>query len=174
MFTRVLGISPREYQAQLRTSEVRRSLSQPGASVTGAIYQAGYGSSSRFYERAAEDLGMSPTRFRERGLNETIRFATTPCELGLLLVAATERGLCSVMLGDEPKALEKLLREQFSSATIVPDESGMKDQAASDSCRDDGSSRCAGYSAGCARHCIPGPCVAGFAANSTRRDTQLC
>jgi AraC family transcriptional regulator of adaptative response/methylated-DNA-[protein]-cysteine methyltransferase len=132
MFTRVLGISPREYQAQLRGSEVRRSLSEPGASVTGAIYQAGYGSSSRFYERAAEDLGMSPTRFRERGLNETIRFATAPCELGLLLVAATERGVCSVMLGDEPKAkaLERLLREQFSAATVVPDTSGMKDQMA--------------------------------------------
>jgi AraC family transcriptional regulator of adaptative response/methylated-DNA-[protein]-cysteine methyltransferase len=130
MFTRVLGISPREYQAQLRGSEMRRSLSQPGASVTGAIYQAGYGSSSRFYERAAEDLGMSPTRFRERGLNETIRFATAPCELGLLLVASTERGVCSVMLGDESKALERLLREQFSAATIVPDTSGMKDQVA--------------------------------------------
>src|SRR5580704_2910414 len=130
MFTRVLGVSPREYQAQLRASQVRSSLSETGASVTDAIYQAGYSSSSRFYEQAAENLGMSPTRFRERGLNETIRFATTPCELGILLVAATERGLCSVMLGDEPKALENLLRQQFSAATIVPDESGMKDQAA--------------------------------------------
>src|SRR3984957_9225114 len=78
MFTRVLGVSPREYQAQLRTSQVRRSLSEPGASVTDAIYEAGYSSSSRFYE--AENLGMSPTRFREGGLHETIRFATAHCE----------------------------------------------------------------------------------------------
>ena len=127
-FTRVLGVSPREYQAQLRASQVRRSLSQPGASVTDAIYQAGYSSSSRFYEQAAESLGMSPTRFRERGLHETIRFTTAPCELGLLLVAATDRGVCSVMLGDEPAGLERLLRQQFGAANIVPDATGMPEQ----------------------------------------------
>jgi AraC family transcriptional regulator of adaptative response/methylated-DNA-[protein]-cysteine methyltransferase len=126
MFTRVLGVSPREYQAQLRTSQVRRSLSEPGASVTDAIYEAGYSSSSRFYE--AENLGMSPTRFREGGLHETIRFATAHCELGLLLVAATERGVCSVMLGDEPAVLERLLRQQFRAATIRPDAGGMTEQ----------------------------------------------
>ncbi len=71
---------------------------------------------------------MSPTRFREGGLHETIRFATAPCELGLLLVAATERGVCSVMLGDEPAALERLLRQQFRAATILPDASGMTEQ----------------------------------------------
>jgi AraC family transcriptional regulator of adaptative response/methylated-DNA-[protein]-cysteine methyltransferase len=128
MFTRVLGISPRQYRAQLRASHMRRSLSEPGATVTGAIYRAGYSSSSRFYEQAAADLGMSPTRFRERGLHQTIRFATAPCELGLLLVAATERGVCSVMLGDEPAAMEQLLRKQFSAAEILPDATGMAQQ----------------------------------------------
>jgi AraC family transcriptional regulator of adaptative response/methylated-DNA-[protein]-cysteine methyltransferase len=128
MFTRVLGVSPREYQAQLRANKVRTSLSEAGASVTDAIYQAGYSSSSRFYEQAAEDLGMSPTRFRERGLNETIRFATAPCELGILLVAATERGVCSVMLGDHADALERLLRQQFRAAKILPDTTGMAEQ----------------------------------------------
>ena len=128
MFTRVLGVSPREYQAQLRANKVRRSLSESGASVTDAIYQAGYSSSSRFYEQAAENLGMSPTRFRERGLHETIRFATAPCELGLLLVAATERGVCSVMLGDSGDALERLLRQQFRAAKILPDTTGMAGQ----------------------------------------------
>jgi AraC family transcriptional regulator of adaptative response/methylated-DNA-[protein]-cysteine methyltransferase len=128
MFTRVLGVSPREYQAQLRANKVRRSLSESGASVTDAIYQAGYSSSSRFYEQAAGNLGMSPTRFRERGLHETIRFATAPCELGLLLVAATERGVCSVMLGDRADTLEKLLRQQFRAAQILPDKTGMAEQ----------------------------------------------
>jgi AraC family transcriptional regulator of adaptative response/methylated-DNA-[protein]-cysteine methyltransferase len=127
-FTRVLGVSPRAYQAQLRSTSMRRSLSTPGASITGAIYEAGYGSSSRFYEQAATHLGMSPTRFRERGLNETIRFATARCELGLLLVAATDRGVCSVMLGDEAKALEQLLRQQFSAAKVVQDAPGMAEQ----------------------------------------------
>jgi AraC family transcriptional regulator of adaptative response/methylated-DNA-[protein]-cysteine methyltransferase len=130
-FTRVLGISPRAYQAQLRSTYMRRSLSAPGASITDAIYEAGYGSSSRFYEQAAEDLGMSPTRFRERGLNETIRFATARCELGLLLVAATDRGVCSVMLGDESATTEQLLRQQFSAATILPDAPGMAEQVKS-------------------------------------------
>jgi AraC family transcriptional regulator of adaptative response/methylated-DNA-[protein]-cysteine methyltransferase len=127
-FTRVLGISPREYQAQLRAADMRRSLSAPGASVTDAIYQAGYSSSSRFYEQAAADLGMSPTRFRDGGANETIRFATAPCALGLLLVAATERGVCAVMLGDKAGALETLLRQQFPSAEIFPDATGMAEQ----------------------------------------------
>ncbi len=129
-FTKVMGISPRTYQAQLRSTSVRSSLSAPGASITGAIYEAGYGSSSRFYEQAADDLGMSPTRFREKGLHETIRFATAPCELGLLLVAATERGVCSVMLGDKPAELEQSLREQFSAAEFVPDAPGMTGQMA--------------------------------------------
>jgi AraC family transcriptional regulator, regulatory protein of adaptative response / methylated-DNA-[protein]-cysteine methyltransferase len=129
-FTRVLGVSPRAYQAQLRSTSIRRSLSAPGASITDAIYEAGYGSSSRFYEQAATDLGMSPTRFRDRGLNETVRFATAQCELGLLLVAATERGVCSVMLGDEPAELEQLLRQQFSAAKVVPDAAGMTGQMA--------------------------------------------
>ena len=63
-------------------------------------------------------------------MHETIRFATAPCELGLLLVAATERGLCSVMLGEDPAALEVLLRRQFRAANIVPDGAGLKDQVA--------------------------------------------
>jgi AraC family transcriptional regulator, regulatory protein of adaptative response / methylated-DNA-[protein]-cysteine methyltransferase len=125
-FTRVLGVSPREYQAQLRSSDVRRGLTEPGSSVTDAIYQAGYSSSSRFYEKAADDLGMSPTRFRNHGVNESIRFAIARCELGLLLVAATKRGVCSVMLGDDAADLERSLRQQFSAASIVQDASGMK------------------------------------------------
>ncbi len=68
---------------------------------------------------------MSPTRFREGGLNETIRFATATLELGLLLVAATERGVCSVMLGDRAESLERLLRQQFRAAKILPDITGL-------------------------------------------------
>jgi AraC family transcriptional regulator of adaptative response/methylated-DNA-[protein]-cysteine methyltransferase len=127
-FTRVLGVSPREYQAQIRSSDVRRSLVEPGSSVTEAIYQAGYSSSSRFYEKAVDDLGMSPTRFRNRGLDEQIRFTIARCELGLLLVAATGRGVCSVMLGEDAADLERSLKQQFSAASIVQDASGMEKQ----------------------------------------------
>jgi AraC family transcriptional regulator of adaptative response/methylated-DNA-[protein]-cysteine methyltransferase len=123
-----LGVSPREYQAQLRSGHIRQRLSQPGTSVTDAIYQAGYTSSSRFYEKAAGNLGMSPTRFRKGGADESIRFATAPCGLGLLLVAATERGVCSVMLGDDAVELERSLRQQFSAATILRDATGLENQ----------------------------------------------
>ena len=127
-FTRVMGISPRAYQAQLRAADVRHSLAAPGANVTTAIYEAGYSSSSRFYEQAAGDLGMSPTRFRDGGANETIRFTTVRCELGLVLVAASARGICSVMLGEDPATLEQLLRQQFYAAEIIRDAPGMAEQ----------------------------------------------
>ena len=71
---------------------------------------------------------MSPTRFREQGLHETIRFATTPCELGILLVAATERGVCNETPGNRADTLEKLLRQQFRAAKILPDKTGMAEQ----------------------------------------------
>lgn len=129
-FTRVLGVSPRAYQAQLRSTEMRRNLTAPGASITGSLYQAGYSSSSRFYETASATLGMSPARFRDRGLKESIRFATTSCALGVLLVAATQRGVCSVMLGEEATELEQLLRQQFGAADIAEDASGMAEQVA--------------------------------------------
>jgi AraC family transcriptional regulator of adaptative response/methylated-DNA-[protein]-cysteine methyltransferase len=129
-FTRVLGLSPHAYQSRLRADHVRRSLSHPGVTVTEAIYEAGYGSSSRFYEQAAAGLGMSPARFRDQGRHETIAFATSPCVLGILLVAATERGVCSVMLGDDETALEEQLRQQFRAATIAPDGGGLQPQMA--------------------------------------------
>ena len=174
MFTRVLGVSPREYQAQLRANEVRLSLSDAGASVTDAIYQAGYSSSSRFYEQAAENLGMSPTRFRERGLNETIRFATAPCELGLLLVAATERGICSVMLGDRADTLEKLLRQQFRAARILPDTTGMAEQVKAVLAAMTDHPAAGDIPSGCARNRVPGAGMAGAAGDSPRGNAELC
>ncbi len=123
-FERVMGVSPRAYQAQLRANSLRRGLTA-GASVTGVIYQAGYSSSSRFYEYAAENLGMSPTRFRSGGREEKIRFCIADCALGLLLVAATERGVCSVVLGNDRAALERELRQQFREAEIISDGSGL-------------------------------------------------
>ena len=119
-FARVMGVSPHDYQAQLRADSLRRGLSvRP--SITDAIYQAGYSSSSRFYENAAGNLGMSPVRFRNGGKGETIRFSISSCGLGLLLAAATERGLCAVIFGDDRVVLERQLRQQFQQAQIVND-----------------------------------------------------
>ena len=126
-----------------------------------------------FTSRRPKDLGMSPTRFRERGLNETIRFATAPCELGLLLVAATERGVCSVMLGDGRGGAGGIAAAAVSARRrLCRMPRGMTDQVAGRSRRHDRSS--GGWdSAGCARDCIPGAGLAGFARDSARRDAQL-
>lgn len=124
-FERVMGVSPREYQAQLRANQVRNGLSA-GGSITQAIYRAGYSSSSRFYEHAAANLGMSPTRFRNGGRGETISFAVAPSPLGLLLVAATDRGLCAVALGNDREALEEGLRKQFPQAEILSRQDGLE------------------------------------------------
>jgi AraC family transcriptional regulator of adaptative response/methylated-DNA-[protein]-cysteine methyltransferase len=125
-FVRAMGLSPRQYQLQLRADDLRRRLRRGGpATVTEAIYEAGYSSSSRFYERAPEHLGMSPVSFRKGGRGRNIRFATAPCPLGQVLVAATELGVCSVMLGDDPHRLEAQLREQFPQAGIAADPEGI-------------------------------------------------
>src|SRR5690606_11409441 len=84
-----------------------------------AIHAAGYGSSSRFYERADALLGMRPARARRGGAGETIRFAVAGCSLGALLVAATDRGVCAIALGDDPGALVEDLERRFPRATLV-------------------------------------------------------
>ena len=117
MFERVLGVSPRHYQIECRSTRLRDGLAD-GRSVTNAIYEAGFSSSSRMYESADARLGMRPERFRKGGLGESIRFLITKCPLGQVLVAATERGLCAVSLGDDATAMERELHERFPAAEI--------------------------------------------------------
>jgi AraC family transcriptional regulator of adaptative response/methylated-DNA-[protein]-cysteine methyltransferase len=118
MFERVLGVSPRHYQIEMRAERLRAGLPL-AANVTDALYDAGYSSSSRMYEDADTALGMHPRRFQRGGAGETISFLVTDCPLGKLLVASTERGLCRVSLGDDAASLESELRSGFSAATIV-------------------------------------------------------
>jgi AraC family transcriptional regulator, regulatory protein of adaptative response / methylated-DNA-[protein]-cysteine methyltransferase len=117
MFERVLGVSPRHYQIDRRSALLRDRLAD-GSSVTDAIYEAGFSSSSRMYEGAEARLGMRPERFRKGGLGEQICFLVTNCPLGKMLVAATARGLCAVTLGDDAAAMERELRERFTAANI--------------------------------------------------------
>jgi AraC family transcriptional regulator, regulatory protein of adaptative response / methylated-DNA-[protein]-cysteine methyltransferase len=125
MFERVLGVSPRQYQIDRRHALLRDGLAG-GRSVTDAIYEAGFSSSSRMYEGVEARLGMRPERFRKGGLGENIRFLVTDCPLGKVLVAATERGLCAVTLGDNTRAMERELRERFPAAKI--ETASMKDE----------------------------------------------
>jgi AraC family transcriptional regulator of adaptative response/methylated-DNA-[protein]-cysteine methyltransferase len=117
-FKRALGVSPREYQAACRARRFRGALRE-GHDVTRALYEAGYGSPSRIYEAPPTGRGMGPAVYRRGGADMTIGFATVPCDLGWVLVATTEKGVCAVKLGDTPAALEADLRREFPAASIA-------------------------------------------------------
>ena len=100
-----IGITPRQFADNLRLEHFRAQV-QSGERITDAIHAVGYGSSSRLYERSDENLGMTPSTYRKRGAGMTIFFSAVPCPLGWLLVAATERGVCKVSLGDQAGAAD--------------------------------------------------------------------
>ncbi|WP_407352530.1 bifunctional DNA-binding transcriptional regulator/O6-methylguanine-DNA methyltransferase Ada [Luteimonas sp. R10] len=118
MFKAATGLTPRAYAAAHRTARVRDGLAQ-GRSVTDAIYDAGFGSNGRFYEAANAMLGMTPTRYRAGGAEETIRFAVGQCSLGAILVASSAKGIAAILLGDDPDALLCSLQDQFPKAHLV-------------------------------------------------------
>jgi AraC family transcriptional regulator of adaptative response/methylated-DNA-[protein]-cysteine methyltransferase len=120
MFT---GVTPKAYAAAHRTRRVRHELVE-GATVTEAIYGAGFNSSGRFYASSTEQLGMTPAAFRAGGDGITIRFAVGECALGSGLVAASDKGICAIFLGDDPDALARELQDRFPKAHFVgPDAS---------------------------------------------------
>ncbi|UCC48537.1 MAG: bifunctional DNA-binding transcriptional regulator/O6-methylguanine-DNA methyltransferase Ada [Gemmatimonadota bacterium] len=123
-FKAVLGITPRQYADARRLHRFKRELGN-GASVTRALYEAGYGSSSRLYERASSQLGMTPATYRRGGRGARIRHTTTACTLGRLLVAATDRGVCAVSLGDDDASLTAALRDEYPHAEISRDDEGL-------------------------------------------------
>jgi AraC family transcriptional regulator, regulatory protein of adaptative response / methylated-DNA-[protein]-cysteine methyltransferase len=125
LFKRATGLSPREYQAARRMAQLKTNLRQ-GDDVTTALYDAGFGSSSRLYEKAPEQLGMTPGEYRRGGAGATITFAIAPTPLGRLLVAATERGLCAVRFGENAAELERNLRDEFHAATLHRDDTAMQ------------------------------------------------
>ena len=117
-FRAAFGLSPAEYRAQKKLATLKRELRGSG-DVTRALYEAGYGSSSRVYEDGAAKLGMLPGAYRRGGEGLQIRWTIIETQLGQALVAATERGLCSIALGDDAAALEADLRGEFPKAQIA-------------------------------------------------------
>lgn len=115
------GLTPRDYAAAHRARRVRARLGRR-ASVTDAIYDAGFNASSRFYEASEQLLGMRPTDYRDGGANARIRFAIAACSLGAILVARSERGVCAILLGDDPDALARDLQDQFPKAELIGDD----------------------------------------------------
>jgi AraC family transcriptional regulator of adaptative response/methylated-DNA-[protein]-cysteine methyltransferase len=118
IFKTVTGVTPRAYATALRARKLRDQLGR-GASVSDAIYEAGYQSSGRFYAESDRLLGMTPKRYRAGGANMPIRFAVGECALGAILVAAGERGICAISLGDDPDALIRDLQDRFPKAELV-------------------------------------------------------
>lgn len=119
IFQRVLGVTPAQYQRQLRAASFRRQLASGSSSVTNAIYDAGFSGPGRAYENS--QLGMAPGKFRAGGEGARIGYATASCPVGRLLAAATQRGLCAVILGDSDDHLTHQLRRQFPAAEIHAD-----------------------------------------------------
>jgi AraC family transcriptional regulator of adaptative response/methylated-DNA-[protein]-cysteine methyltransferase len=118
LFKQVTGLTPKAYASARRAQRVRSELGG-GVRVTDAIHAAGYGSHSPFYDAAAGNLGMRPGEYRARGRGTSIRFAVAQCTLGALLVAASTRGVCAILLGDEPAALLRELQDRFSAAELI-------------------------------------------------------
>jgi AraC family transcriptional regulator of adaptative response/methylated-DNA-[protein]-cysteine methyltransferase len=119
LFKAYTGLTPKAYANARRSGRMREQLTQ-SASVTDAIYDSGFNSSSRFYSTAQRELGMAPKVFRNRGANLIIRFALGTTSLGHLLVAATTQGVCAILLGDNAAELEQDLRARFVRATFEP------------------------------------------------------
>src|SRR5271165_5522725 len=124
LFKRATGLSPREYQSAQRMQLVKHGL-RKGDDVTTALYDAGFGSPSRLYEKANQQLGMTPGTYRRGGAGATVTFAVAPTPLGRMLVAATERGLCAVRFGESATQLERDLREEFHAAELRRDNAAM-------------------------------------------------
>ncbi|MBF6031739.1 bifunctional DNA-binding transcriptional regulator/O6-methylguanine-DNA methyltransferase Ada [Pseudomonas sp. P155] len=125
VFKAATGLTPRAYAAAHRSRRVRERLAD-GNSVTDALYDAGFNSNSRFYESANQLLGMKPGDYRAAGQNNDIHFAVGQCSLGAILVAQSERGVCAILLGDDPHQLVCDLQDQFRNANLIGADSGFE------------------------------------------------
>jgi len=117
-FKTITGISPRAYADSRRLNSLKAGLRE-GHSVTRSLYDAGYGSSSRLYERASSQLGMTPLRYRKQGAGETIDYTIAATPIGQMLLAATGQGICSIQFGDSAATLEHQLRDEYPKAEII-------------------------------------------------------
>jgi AraC family transcriptional regulator of adaptative response/methylated-DNA-[protein]-cysteine methyltransferase len=118
VFKAITGVTPKDYAAAHRAGRVRQGLVS-GSSVTEAIYDAGFNSSGRFYEKSTEILGMTPSRYRAGGAREEIRFAVGQTSLGAILVASSGKGVAAILLGDDPDSLVRSLQDRFPKAHLI-------------------------------------------------------
>src|ERR1700722_2667923 len=119
LFKAETGLTPKAYSSAYRARKLREELSSPDASITDAIYGAGFNSNSRFYEASEQLLGMRARDYRAGGTGAVIRFAVGECSLGAILVAQSQRGICAILLDDDPEALVRDLQDQFPKAQLI-------------------------------------------------------
>lgn len=117
-FKTAVGVSPKQFQAKCRMEKMKASL-QTSGTVTDAMYEAGFGSSSRLYEKVDRELGMTPSQYKARGAGVEISYVVLDTELGWILIAATDRGLCSLQLGEHAGELERALEREFPAADLL-------------------------------------------------------
>lgn len=129
LFKSVTGLTPKAYADAHRARKLRAQLGR-GSSVTEAIYDAGFNASSRFYEASDNVLGMTASRYRAGGVQTTIRFAVGECSLGSILVAQSDRGICAILMGDDPDALARDLQDTFPKAELIGGDAGFEDLVA--------------------------------------------
>jgi len=125
LFKAATGVTPKAYAVASRNRRLRGALAASD-SVTGAIYDAGFNSSGRFYADSSAVLGMTPTRFRAGGTGETLRFAVGQTSLGPILVAATDKGIAAIEFGDDPDKLVKGLQDRFPQALLFGGDSAFE------------------------------------------------
>jgi AraC family transcriptional regulator of adaptative response/methylated-DNA-[protein]-cysteine methyltransferase len=124
MFKSVLGISPKAYIDACRLRQVKQNL-QAGHDVTTSLYAAGYGSSSRLYERTASQLGMTPEKYRRGAMAAVVRFTIAPSPLGRMLIAATDKGICAIQFADSEEELQQGLIREFPFAARRRDDAAL-------------------------------------------------
>lgn len=118
LFKAQTGLTPKAYAEARRAERVREGLAE-GQSVTATLYDAGFSSSGRFYEKTAGMLGMTPSKYRAGGADEEIRFAVGQSSLGAILVASSERGVAAILMGEDPDALVRELQDRFAKARLI-------------------------------------------------------
>ncbi len=121
VFKMITGLTPKAYAIAHRAQRTRERLTK-SEFVTDAIYDSGFGSSGRFYATSSQSLGMTPTEFRSGGSGASIRFAVGECSLGSVLAAATDKGVCAILLGDDPDVLVRYLQDRFKNADLIGDD----------------------------------------------------
>jgi AraC family transcriptional regulator of adaptative response/methylated-DNA-[protein]-cysteine methyltransferase len=124
-FKQVLGVTPKEYADSCRLNQVKRNL-RAGHSVTRALYDAGYSSSSRLYERTASHLGMTPDKYRRGAIAASIRYTCTESPLGRMLIAATDKGICAIQFADSDEELEQGIKHEFPFAARRRDDEALR------------------------------------------------